>query len=320
MAAADKLNGTWLQETLEGDITEWFTYEGVGWVQRQALWMVGYGNGKTMLDQLYHDGKCYSIKTVDETNNFRGYVPITGKKEPLLFSESFPFAQIRNMEIQGSIDADGSLETIIYQPSGAEHSRATRSVSEDGQVMTTTMTFPAGEWGGEEGGTLTMTSTHRKQATARLIAEEVAGWAPGCTMTDAIESGVEGKKLAISFSLEGMFPSGQAIMKLLEETNRKPEGESNIEERGLGAFVVTVTEPGGAVVTHEQKFDHEALTFDVTVGSGGTSFGTWHFRVIAGPLRLTCWNTIADEMWSTKSAVEECQKLVEKLLKAQKQG
>merc|ERR1712150_252978 len=178
------------------------------------------------------------------------------------------------------------------------------------------MGFPSGE----EGGKLVMMSTHRKQEATRLTAEEVAGWAPGCTMTDAIESGVEGKKMATTLSLEGMFPSGQAMMKLLEETNRKPEGDSKIEERGAGAFIVTVTEPSGAVVTHEQKFDYEALTFDVTVGSGGTCFGTWHFRVITDPLRLTCWSTMEDELWSTKSAVQECQKLVEKLLKAQKQG
>jgi len=314
--AAAKLNGTWLQESLEGDIDAYFKFEGVGWIMRNAVWMAGYGNGKTMFDQLIHDGKYYNVRHTDENTKFRGVASLNGKKEPTLFSETFPLIEIRAMEMEGTETPEGTLEFTFFRLDGTEHSKAKKSiVDEEGQIMHTALS-----WTDEAGTACSMTVICRKQPEARLSVEQIPSFIT-CTMTDAIESGVEGKKKAISESLEGRFESAQAMLKLGEETERNPPGlgaEAKVEDTGPGAFTVSITTPEGVVNTFEHKYDHEKLTYEAKATVNGKSWGVWNFQALNDPVRMSCWNTMDNEMWSTKSSIDETQNIVDKLLKAQK--
>merc|ERR1712129_111242 len=117
----------------------------------------------------------------------------------------------------------------------------------------------------------------------------------------------------VSDSLEGKFPDAASMMKLLEETNRAGKGDK-IEEQGPGKFTTTTTNADGSQTSFEQAFDHEKRTFDVQTIHNGKSVGTWHFQAISEPLRLTCWNDMSNEMWSTRSSVAEGEKLADKIL------
>jgi len=317
--ALTKLNGTWLQESLEGHIGEWLKYEGVGWIARNAAWLAGYGNGKTIVDSFVHDNKYYTVRTVDPNSIFRSVMPITGKQVPTLFTESFPLIDIRQMECSATSAPDGSLDFVFFNPDGKEHSKVKRSVSEDGQTMTTVITFPSGDWGGEAGGSCVMTSTSKKQTEAKLTTEIFGTWGANFpTLIAAAESGVEAKKMVVSEPLDGLFPDAASLFKLLEETQRAEAQLGKMEETGPGKFTATKTKEDQSESIFEQEYNQEKLTFAVKSTHGGKCWGTWHFQILSEPLRMTCWNDMSNEQWSTRSSLQEGEKLSDKLLAASK--
>lgn len=324
-----KFNGAWLMESHSGDITPWLIYEKVSFVSRQICWAGGYGAGRLKVDQLIQDGTLYGLKESDEWNRFRSIIKLDGTRQPALYSEGAPFAELRNMQVEGTF-ADGTLRFAFYLGDGSMHSKVEKTISEDGQNMHTNVTFPAGDWGGVAGGECLLSFVHKKQEEVRLTPELVAGWFYGTVILAGTTEEADGAKgqVAVSTSLEGMFPSAQALMSLFAEANRTPENPSTttIKDVSEHEWIVTEEKPGGKWV-FEQKFDMDACTFDIKSSWSDKPIGVWHFKVLSEPLRLQCWNTMQHGSWHPEflnvlSSISEVQKSLDRVLKAKrdKQG
>lgn len=315
-AADAKFNGTWLMESLTGDCTPWMYYEKMSFVSRQLVWAAGYGAGKITVDQVLHDGVFYTRRTTstDEYNIFRGRMALDGKKQPVLFSEGAPYAELRNLEFEGSFE-NGVLKLTFSAPDGSLHSKVEKSISEDGKTMTTGVTFPSGDWGGEAAGECHLTFIHQKQEEARLTIDLVKGWFPGGVLIgDATEEAGKPKLKGVSTSLEGLFPTAQALIGLFEEMNRAGGENRSVAEGSATEFVMTETRPEGGSAVFEFKVDLEACACSVTSSRNGTLLGTWHYKALSDPVRLQCWNTLDKEFYSELSSITEVEKSLDSIL------
>lgn len=316
-AHAAKFSGAWLLEVIDGDITPWMYYEGYGFTARQMAWATGYGAGSVSLEVVIHEGKLYTQKYSDKYQTFRGVVKLDGSRQPALFSEGAPAAELRNGEVEATFE-DGVIKGTFYRADGSMHNKFQRIISEDGQKMIATVTFPAGDHGGEAGGECVMTATYTKKEEAKVTVDVVKGWFQGTSLVaDATEEAGVATTKAVTTSLEGLFSSPQEMMSLWEQINRSIPPTATLTEQSATEFTVTDQRESGKWV-FEQKWDKEACTFDVTSTKDGTCFGTWHYKALSDPLRLQCWNTSGTDFESICSSIKEVEKAMDKILAGKK--
>mmetsp|Transcript_22056 Transcript_22056/g.39544 ORF Transcript_22056/g.39544 Transcript_22056/m.39544 type:complete len:325 (-) Transcript_22056:155-1129(-) len=286
---AEKLSGWWMQESVEGDITNWLSSEGVGFVMRQAAWAAGYGCKKNRLGLLIADGKVFSEQHMDNAGRFRGRFKIGGEKEKVVVCEGAPLIPTRTAWIEGEWK-DGALEMIVWDESKTKKLReAKRSMSEDGNELTTVATMFL-----TDGSEAVVTTKHSRIEEAPLTLDKCNGWCPVLVSGDMPSIGKPDLLSSLSDSLEAVFPSAAALQESMEQSFKKKElgeGEMAVSyaEVSDSEFTNEVTKADGSKYTLSYQLDGETSTWRVGFLVDGVEYITYYLRIVTDPLRVEGW-------------------------------
>mmetsp|Transcript_104348 Transcript_104348/g.300114 ORF Transcript_104348/g.300114 Transcript_104348/m.300114 type:complete len:322 (+) Transcript_104348:96-1061(+) len=310
-----QMMGTWLMEAVEGDVTEWLKLEGVGWKERQVMWMAGYGKGRINLSLVIKEGTVYNLTAMDDFAKFRFQFKLDGQRHAMLFTEGAPFMPFRNFSVQGKMTDEGAIEATMFNDKDDIHSKSSRSVGEDGATLKTDITFL-----GSPGKEIRISMTHKRVEAATLRADDCTSWCPNVLIGDASAEAGREKKSAVSAPLEALFSGVPDLMECIEHGKRKIEETSGGDKLSLieissNEFNVNVTKAGGAEEVFEHKLDKEAGTLLIVFKKGDQEVGSWHLKALQEPLRAECWCTLDDNYVSTVCALTELQNSLDKAFK-----
>jgi len=309
-----RLTSTWVLDSVDGDITEWLTLEGIGWKERQAFWMVGYGKGMVNLSLVVNGGTVYNLWWLDFFTKFRCQFKLDDQKHAMLFTDFAPLMPFRNFSVQGKMTDEGVIETSMFNDKDELHSKSSRSVSEDGATLKTDIFFPG------SGKDIHISMTHKRAEAAKLAAADCTGWCPNVSIGDAsAEAGVE-KRSAVSAPLHTFFSGVADLMECMEHGKRKIEETPGGDKSSLSVistteFNINVTKESGAVEVFEHKLDKGAGTMLVVYKQGEKEVGSWHLKALQEPLRVECWCSMDDVYGSTVCALHVLQDILDKALK-----
>mmetsp|Transcript_146505 Transcript_146505/g.469993 ORF Transcript_146505/g.469993 Transcript_146505/m.469993 type:complete len:321 (-) Transcript_146505:37-999(-) len=309
-----RLTSTWVLDSVDGDLTEWLTLEGVGWAERQVMWMAGYGKGKTNLSLVVNGGTVYNLWWLDDFNKFRCQFKLDDQKHAMLFTDGAPFVPFRNLSVQGKMTDEGVIETSMFNDKDELHSKSSRSVSEDGATLKTDMTFPG------SGKDIHISMTHKRAEAAKEAAVVCTGWCPNVSIGDAsAEAGVE-KRSAVSAPLHTFFSGVADLMECIEHGKHNIEDTPGGDKSSLSVissteFNINVTKVAGDAEVFEHKLDKGAGTMLVVFKQGEKEVGSWHFKALQEPLRVECWCTLDNVYVSTVCALHVVQDTLDKALK-----
>jgi len=285
----EKFCGWWMQESVEGDITNWLSSEGVGFVMRQAAWAAGYGSGKNKMGLLISDETVFSEQHMDNAGRFRGKFKIGGEKEKVVVCEGAPLIATRTAWIEGKW-ADGAIEMHIWDESkGKKLREATRSVSEDGNLLTTVAKMFL-----NDGTEAVVTMTHRRTEQVPLTLDKCKGWSPVLVFGDLPSPGNTDLLSSLSDSLEAVFPSATALQDSIQQGFKNKEladDEKTVsyEEVSTSDFTNEVTKSDGSKYTLSYRLDKENSTWRVGFLTDGTEHIAYYIHVVANPLRVEGW-------------------------------
>lgn len=289
-AAPEKFCGWWMQGKVEGDVTNWLTSEGVGFLMRQAAWAAGYGAGKSKMGLLISDGVVYNEQHLDSAGRFRSKFKLGGEKEKLVVCEGAPLIPTKTAWIEGKWTDDGALEMTLWDETKSKKIReARRSVSEDGSQLTTVATMFL-----SDGSSAAVTTTHNRMEEPPLNPETCSSWCPVLISADSQSPGNPDLLSALSDSLEGIFPSEAALLETMEKIYKKKplsddEKAVSYSEVSASEFSNEITKSDGSKYTLSYQFDKEKNTWKIGFMTDGTEHLTYFLRVITGPLRVEGW-------------------------------
>lgn len=308
-----KFAGTWLQDEVTGDITDWLKLEGVGMVMRQAMWLTGYGKGKVNLSMILKDGTMYNLSELDENfARFRFQFKLDGKKHPFLFAEGVPFMAFRNFCVQATMTSEGVIEAAMFNDKDEMHSKSSRCVTDDGDTLSTDITF----FGDRE---INVSIKHKRVERSRLALDECSRWCPNMQVGDASAEAGQEKASAVTVALDSLFRDAPELFDMVERVKRQVEegGADTMElsEASPTEFTMAVTKADGAKETFVHRLDKAAGKIVVDYAKDGKDVGSWHLKVLKEPLRMECWCTLSDKFVSTVCALTELQNTLDKALR-----
>mmetsp|Transcript_91406 Transcript_91406/g.293603 ORF Transcript_91406/g.293603 Transcript_91406/m.293603 type:complete len:322 (-) Transcript_91406:31-996(-) len=310
-----QMTGTWLMEAVEGDVTEWLKLEGVGWKERQVMWMAGYGKGRINLSLVIKEGTVYNLTAMDDFAKFRFQFKLDGRRHAMLFTEGAPFMPFRNFSVQGKMTDEGAIEATMFNDKDEIHSKSSRSVCEDGATLKTDITFL-----GSPGKEIRISMTHKRVEAATLSADDCTSWCPNVLIGDASAEAGREKKSAVSAPLDALFSGVPDLMECIEHGKHNIEDTPGGDKSSLSVissteFNINVTKVAGDAEVFEHKLDKGAGTMLVVFKQGEKEVGSWHFKALQEPLRVECWCTLDNVYVSTVCALHVVQDTLDKALK-----
>jgi len=304
-AAPGKFCGWWMQGNVEGDVTNWLTSEGVGFLMRQAAWAAGYGAGKAKVGLLIADDVVYTEQHMDSAGRFRSKFKLGGEKEKIVVCEGAPLVPMKTAWIEGKWTEDGALEMTLWDETKSKKLReARRSVSEDGSQLTTVATMFLGD-----GSQAAVTTTHNRMEDPPLNLETCSSWCPVLVSADSQSPGNPDLLSAVSDSLEGVFPSEAALLEAIEQTYKKKqlvddEKTISYSEVSTTEFSNEITKSDGSKYTLSYQFDEAKNTWRIGFISDGTEHITYFLSVITSPLRVEGWCSLPNGDRHSQPAVQ----------------
>lgn len=213
------------------------------------------------------------------------------------------------------------MEVTVYNTEGSWHNTARMTVSEDGQILSTTITFPGGAANGNQ-----LVMKHKRQPQAKLTSETVDTWCPNVRVADVLgQAGGPRAIPAISLSLDGLLPSAAALFRMFEESCHKGENSewsSSVVDDvpgSDGVFTVTAKTLDGKSLLFEYKFKEQECACECRYTVDSKCLGVWYYNVLSQPIRLQCWNTMQDPRgmgFNVVSSIKNVQSVLDECLKA----
>eukprot|EP00443_Scrippsiella_acuminata_P045044 CAMPEP_0115188432 /NCGR_PEP_ID=MMETSP0270-20121206/11007_1 /TAXON_ID=71861 /ORGANISM="Scrippsiella trochoidea, Strain CCMP3099" /LENGTH=323 /DNA_ID=CAMNT_0002601613 /DNA_START=72 /DNA_END=1040 /DNA_ORIENTATION=- len=307
-----KFNGVWIKDTTDGDMTDFLKFNNVGMLMRQAAWAFGYGKGVSRARNVFADGVMYEevLVFIDKVGWWflGGRSTLDGSRQKIAMFEGAPMIPPTMYWVESRL-TDTGLESDLFTMGGERHSRAVRSVSEDGNTLTTEITI----FDGDKEYKIKTTHNKSTEETETMPAlEDLTASCPVVVSVDVPE-GSTYKKSVISESLEEYFSSPEqcldAVVKFFKET--QPQGdekETSLEEVSDTEFIVHITNQDDSKAAKHSKVDRDEGTVTVTYKIGDDAHVDFFFRVHKDPVRVQVSNTFPNEdqilfesyMWAQK--------------------
>lgn len=283
---AEKFTGCWIQESVTGDLTEWFTSENVSFFMRQAAWAARYGSERNKLSMLIHDGTLYAEQIVHMAGRFRTSFKLGGDFEKILLCEGAPLVPLRTAWIKGKHSEDGSIEFVVYNEEQQKKIRqARRFVTEDGmRVVTEARIFLS------SGKEARVTQTYRRTNEPPLAIQSCSAWCPVLIFADRSPE----QKSAVTDSLDKFFDSQTMLMDNVEHVLKYKElgaGEKHVAFNAISntQFTNEVTMTDGSQFLLKYELEKEAFSWKVELIADGVEHLKYFFRILTNPLRLESW-------------------------------
>lgn len=295
-----KHTGSWLQEAIDGDISEWLKAEGVSFINRQAMWAAGYGNGASMQHALLHEGVLYQLPmekdSKEETQATRSAHRLDGVARPSIEADGVPILPIRMYNVAGKLQGE-VVELTSFDKDGKVNSTTRRSVSGDGTKMTEEVMYTP-----HNAKPFSVKLTYKRLDMANpLTAETCLPWRPGGLTLGAATSPKAAHKQVVFLGPLEEFPSVADFMDCFDKALRQSEAGSTVTEISDSKFQVT----SSTKEVYEFQADREAGEVAMSVAMDGKPLGASFLKVHAGPpLRVECWSNEADEAEATIGAME----------------
>lgn len=289
--SVENMTGWWMQDSVQGNVTEWLSSENVGFLMRQAAWATGYGKGKNKLGLLVQGDKIYIQQELDMAGRFRSSFQLGGEKQKIVMSEGAPLIPTRQAWIEGVKGSDGnSLEMTLWDESKEKKLReAKRTVSEDGKQMTTVAKMFLAD-----GTEAMITTTHVRMDDEPLTADSVSSWCPVMVHGDAESPSNPDLKSAVTEPLETLFPSKEKLLECMVQVFKNKEkapDESSVSYNEVSPtdFSNEVTKTDGSTYILKYEMDKESSLWKCALIAGGSEQVCFHFNVVTSPLRAEGW-------------------------------
>lgn len=316
-----RLNGTWLQENIEGDVTDWLKCEEVGFANRQLIWTSSYGNGALMLHLYAADGVLYYMDDdkddPDDLMQWRAQWKLDGSKTPFIQAYCAPIVPMKNLSVVANLSGD-VLSCTLYKEDKM-FGTMRREIGRDGNTMISTMkyTYPGGWTGDTE---CNLTFTHKRQPTALLTPQICSAWAPNVLLGAAAPGSKSSMPQHIwSMPLDSYWPTQGSLMetygKAMNDKEPDAPGETTTVEGTETAFKVT-TKKKESTETYDVKIDDKSdlISMKYTDSKEGP-VGTFFFKLHEKPLRVECWDDISDEMIATGLGIHVLQDFLDEAIR-----
>jgi len=318
-----KFNAVWVQDTTEGDVSDWLKWLGVGMVMRGLAWTAGYGNGTTKVKIAFDGDSCCEEQLVTLPGagvfSLGSRIKLDCSKQKICDWVGAPLVPPKSLLVSGRL-TDVGMEIDLFTLQSEPHSSVKRSISEDGNTMTTecTVCMP----GAKE---IKVKTTHKKST------EEPA---PPCSellssclvpiFTDAIPEDSPYKDSVISDSLAEYFSSAEQCLDSLVTTFKAKEADSSekevsLEEVSEANFTIHLTKNDDSKAALVYNLDKDAGTLTSTYRAGETDVVTFTWQVRADPVRLEVSNSWPHDQARLYDSYQWAQRTLKMILPHSKQ-
>lgn len=216
-----KFTGTWLQEDVTGDVTDWLKAEGVTYQNRQTMFDANYGNGRSLLHLLFHENVAYSLPS--DAQDEKEVMPLAarsahildGVSRPSIEADGAPFIPVRSYTITGQL-AGEVVELTAYGEDGKVNYTMRRFLSEDAEMMTDELLYCP-----ESAKPFSIKVVYKKQDKENpLTVEKCISWCPrGLVLGPATSPQAVHKQAVFCGPLEEDFPSVSDFMEYFDKAS-----------------------------------------------------------------------------------------------------
>mmetsp|Transcript_76817 Transcript_76817/g.199597 ORF Transcript_76817/g.199597 Transcript_76817/m.199597 type:complete len:319 (+) Transcript_76817:79-1035(+) len=307
----EKFNGVWVKDSTEGDITDWLSFMGVGFVMRQAAWAMSYGKGLLKHRLAIKDGLLCEEVLVGVENEGLWWcgsrAKLDGSRHKVASFEGAPLVAVQNYWREARFTERG-IEQALFTLDGERYATGVRSISEDGNTMTTELV----SYNGDVEYNIKTVHLRDMEATPPVM-ENMPSF---CPITVYVEpEGSPYTKSAISESLEDYFPSVDecfnAMVKFFKELKwPENEKESTCEEVSATEFVRHITHLDDAKADGFYTADKDAGVLNFSYMRNDAEFVRMTYHVHKDPVRLEVSATCASDEGKLACSHEWAQRII----------